>query len=80
MWQVTRKVLSLEECYVKGNNPKKPGNSCHNIQLDFCDQLKAYITGFLMSENTYTATGSAEMIKAIVAHITFAYGTGAGKT
>jgi len=31
--------------------------------------LKAYITGFVRSGNTYTANGAAEMIKEIVAHI-----------
>jgi hypothetical protein len=80
MWKATRKVLSLEECYAKGYNPKKPRNNCYNIQFTFCDELKAYITGFVRSGNTYTANGAAEMIKEIVAHITCACGTGAGKT
>jgi hypothetical protein len=31
--------------------------------------LKAYITGFVCSGNTYTANGAAEMIKEIVAQI-----------
>jgi len=31
--------------------------------------LKAYITGFVRSGNTYTANGAAEMIKEIVAHV-----------
>ena len=69
MWKATRKVLSLEECYAKGYNPKKPGNNCYNIQFAFCDELKAYITGYVRSGNTYTANGAAEMIKEIVAHI-----------
>ncbi len=34
----------------------------------------------MRSGNTYTANGAAEMIKEIVANITYAYGTGAGKT
>jgi hypothetical protein len=80
MWKATRKVLSLEACYAKGYNPKKSGNNCYNIQFTFCDELKAYITGFVRSGNTYTANGAAEMIKEIVAHITCACGTGAGKT
>jgi hypothetical protein len=42
--------------------------------------LKAYITGFVRSGNTYTANGAAELIKKIVAQITCACGTGAGKT
>jgi len=62
-------VLSLEECYAKGYNPKKLGNNCYNLQFASCDELKAYITGFVRSGNTYTANGAAEMIKEIVAHI-----------
>jgi hypothetical protein len=53
----------------KGYNPKKLGNPCYNIQFAFCDELKAYITGFVRSGNTYTANGAAEMIKEIIANI-----------
>ncbi|WEU13185.1 IS1380 family transposase, partial [Klebsiella pneumoniae] len=49
--------------------PKKLGNRCYNIQFAFCDELKAYVTGFVRSGNTYTANGAAEMIKEIVANI-----------
>lgn len=73
-------MRSLEECYAKGYNPKKPGNRCYNLQFAFCDELKAYITRFVRSGNTYTANGEAEMIKEIVAQITCACGTGAGTT
>ena len=62
-------VEGHQEGAVKGYNPKKPGNNCYNIQFAFCDELKAYITGFVRSGNTYTANGAAEMIKEIVAHI-----------
>ena len=62
-------VEGHQEGAVKGYNPKKPGNNCYNIQFAFCDELKAYITGFIRSGNTYTANGAAEMIKEIVAHI-----------
>ena len=65
-------VVSVEghqEGTAKGYNPKKPGNLCYNIQFAFCDELKAYITGFVRSGNTYTANGAAEMIKEIVANI-----------
>jgi len=62
-------VEGHQEGAVKGYNPKKPGNRCYNIQFAFCDELKAYITGFVRSGNTYTANGAAEMIKEIVAHI-----------
>ena len=67
-----RSVINVEghqEGAAKGYNPKKPGNLCYNIQFAFCDELKAYITGFVRSGNTYTANGAAEMIKEIVAHI-----------
>jgi len=62
-------VKGHQEGTAKGYNPKKPGNLCYNIQFAFCDELKAYITGFVRSGNTYTANGAAEMIKEIVAHI-----------
>jgi hypothetical protein len=48
-----------QEGAVKGFNPKKPGNRCYNLQFAFCDELKAYITGFVRSGNTYTANGAA---------------------
>ncbi|MGB3701218.1 MAG: IS1380 family transposase, partial [Anaerolineales bacterium] len=62
-------VEGHQEGAAKGYNPKKPGNLCYNIQFAFCDELKAYITGFVRSGNTYTANGGAEMIKEIVANI-----------
>lgn len=62
-------VEGHQEGTAKGYNPKKPGNLCYNIQFAFCDELKAYITGFVRSGTTYTANGAAEMIKEIVAHI-----------
>ena len=62
-------VEGHQEGTAKGYNPKKPGNLCYNIQFAFCDELKAYITGFVRSGNTYTANGAAEMIKEIVANI-----------
>ncbi|OJF89652.1 IS1380 family transposase, partial [Alkalibacterium sp. 20] len=65
-------VINVEghkEGATKRYNPKKLGNRCYNIQFAFCDELKAYITGFVRSGNTYTANGAAEMIKEIVANI-----------
>jgi len=62
-------VEGHQEGATKGYNPKKVGNRCYNIQFAFCDELKAYITGFMRSGNTYTAKGAAEMIKEIVANI-----------
>ena len=51
-------VEGHQEGAVKGYNPKKHGNRCYNIQFAFCDELKAYITGF-----------ASEMIKEIVSSI-----------
>jgi hypothetical protein len=62
-------VEGHQEGTAKGFNPKKLGNLCYNIQFAFCDELKAYITGFVRSGNTYTANGAAEMIKEIAANI-----------
>ena len=62
-------VEGHQEGAVKGYNPKNLGNNCYNLQFAFCDELKAYITGFVRRGNTYTANGAAEMIKELVAHI-----------
>jgi hypothetical protein len=62
-------VEGHQEGTAKGYNPENLGNPCYNIQFAFCDELKAYITGFMRSGNTYTANGAAEMIKEIVANI-----------
>ena len=62
-------VEGHQEGAVKGYNPKKPGNRCYNLQLAFCDELKAYLTGYVRSGDAYTANGAAEMIKEIMAHL-----------
>ncbi|MBP2643747.1 MAG: transposase [Firmicutes bacterium] len=65
-------VINVEgdqEGTAKGYNPKKPGNRCYNIILAFCDEIKAYITGFTRSGNTYTSNGAAEMITEIIANL-----------
>jgi hypothetical protein len=62
-------VEGHQEGAVKGYNPKKPGNRCYNIQFAFCDEIKAYLTGYIRSGDTYTANGAAEMIKEIMAHL-----------
>jgi len=62
-------VEGHQEGAVKGFNPKKPGNRCYNLQLAFCDDIKAYLTGYVRSGDTYTANGTAEMIKEIVAQL-----------
>jgi len=62
-------VEGHQEGAVKGYNPKKPGNRCYNLQLAFCDEIKAYLTGYVRSGDAYTANGAAEMIKEIMAHL-----------
>jgi len=37
--------------------------------LAFCDEIKAYLTGYVRSGDTYTANGAAEMIKEIIAQL-----------
>jgi hypothetical protein len=58
-----------QEGAVKGYNPDHKGNNCYNILMAFCDELKAYITGFMRSGNAYTSNGAAEMIKEIIANL-----------
>ena len=45
-----------QEGAVKGYHPHHKGNNCYNILMAFCDELKAYITGFMRSGNTYTTS------------------------
>ena len=58
-----------QEGVAKGYNPERKGNNYYDILMVFCDELKAYITGFMRSDNTYTANGTAEMIKEIIANL-----------
>jgi hypothetical protein len=58
-----------QEGTAKGYNPKKPGNPCYNLQFAFCDELKAYLSGYVRSGDTYTANGAAGMIQEIIAHL-----------
>ncbi|MBA7533470.1 hypothetical protein ES705_25710 [subsurface metagenome] len=37
--------------------------------MAFCDELKAYITGFMRYGNTYISDGASEMIKEIMANL-----------
>jgi len=62
-------VEGHQEGTAKGYNPKKPGNPYYNIQFVFCDELKAYLTGYVRSGDTYTANGAVGMIQEIMAHI-----------
>jgi hypothetical protein len=62
-------VEGNQEGAVKGYNPGYKGNNCYNILMAFCDELKAYITGFMRSGNTYTSNGAAEMIKEIIENV-----------
>ena len=59
-------VEGHQEGTAKGYNPENPGNRCYNTLMAFCDELKAFITGFTRSGNTYTANGAAEMIAEII--------------
>ena len=62
-------VEGNQEGAIKGYNPGNKGNNCYNIIMAFCDELKAYITGFMRSGNAYTSNGAAEMIKEIIANL-----------
>lgn len=62
-------VEGNQEGAVKGYNPEHKGNNCYNILMAFCDELKAYITGYMRSGNAYTSNGAAEMIKEIIANL-----------
>jgi hypothetical protein len=62
-------VEGHQEGAVKGYNPKKLGNNCYNLQFAFCDEIKAYLTGYVRSGDTYTSNGTAEMIKEIMAYL-----------
>jgi len=62
-------VEGHQEGTAKGYNPKKPGNPCYNIQFAFCDEIKAYLTGYVRSGDTYTANGAVGLIKEIMAHL-----------
>ena len=60
---------SHQEGAVKGYNPKKLGYNCYNLQFAFCDEIKAYLTGYVRSGDTYTSNGTSEMIKEIMAYL-----------
>jgi len=62
-------VEGRQEGTAKRYNPKKLGNPCYNIQFVFCDETKAYLTGYVRSGDTYTANGAAGMIREIMAHL-----------
>lgn len=62
-------VEGNQEGEMKGYNPKKHGNKCYNALMCFCAELKAFVTGFQRSGNTYTSNGTAEIIKKIIANL-----------
>jgi hypothetical protein len=62
-------VEGHQEGTAKGYNPKKPGNPCYNLQFAFCDELKAFISGYIRSGDTYTSNGAAGLIQEIIAQI-----------
>jgi hypothetical protein len=55
-------VEGHQEGAAKGYNPKKPGNPSYSIQFAFCDELKAYLTGYVRSGDTHTANGAARYL------------------
>ena len=76
-------VEGRQEGTAKGFNPKKPGNPLYNIQFAFCDEIKAYLTGYARSGDTNTENGAAGMIKEIMLHmfqLVITFLTEAGKT
>lgn len=62
-------VEGNQEGTSKGYNPGHIGNKCYNILMAFCDDLKAFISGFMRSGNTYTSNGAAELIKEIIGNL-----------
>ena len=62
-------VEGHQEGTAKGYNPKKPGNHCYNLQFAFCDEIKAYLTGYVRSGDTYTSNSTAELIKELMAYL-----------
>ena len=62
-------VEGHQEGTAKGYNPKKPGNPCYNIQFAFCDEIKAFLTGYVRSGDTNTANGATGLIKEIMANL-----------
>lgn len=62
-------VEGHQEGTAKGYNPQKPGNPCYNIQFAICDEIKAYLTRYVRSGDTYMANGAAGRIQEIIAHV-----------
>jgi hypothetical protein len=64
-------VEGHQEETAKGYNPKKLGNARYNLQFAFCDKIKAFMTGYVRSRDTYTANGTAGLIQDIGGKMTF---------
>jgi hypothetical protein len=45
-----------QEGAAKGYNLKKLGNNSYNLQFAFCDQIKAYLTGYVKSREPIRPT------------------------
>lgn len=58
-----------QEGTAKGYNPKNLGNPCYNLQFAFCDEIKAFLTGYVRSGDTYTSNGAAGLIQEIIAQV-----------
>jgi hypothetical protein len=62
-------VEGHQEGTAKGFNPKKLGNPCYNLQFAFCDEIKAFVTGYVRSGDTYTSNGAVGLIQEVIAQI-----------
>jgi len=62
-------VEGHQEGTAKGYNPKNLGNPCYNLQFAFCDEIKAFLTGYVRSGDTYTSNGAAGLIQEIIAQV-----------
>lgn len=52
---IDRSVVNVEghqEGTAKRYNSKKLGNPCYNLQFAFCDEIKAFVTGYVRSGDT----------------------------
>jgi len=46
--------------------PERFSYNYYNIQFAFCDEIEAYLTGYVRSGDTNTFSGTADMIKGIM--------------
>ena len=63
MWKVTRRGPQKDTIL------KSRATLVTTFQFAFCDEIKAYLTGYVRSGDTYTANGATGLIKEIMAHL-----------